>query len=160
MDDKHIILYNYYLKYNGGNLSVAKKIFTKLPSVAKSILIDVINDLPGRIKDEFRDRIATNLLQGKNPIMELNTEIQNRIYNNLIKDGTYSINEINKLFNKPLIKYNVIKELIPKSYAFLNLSNQKNYNSENLDDFNELHKSELYGGSVYKQKYYKYKYKK
>ena len=183
MEDKHSILYNHYSKYNAGNPallrsvgSISKNILTKLPNITKSILKDVINDLPGKMKDEFRDRIASNLLQGKNPITELSSDIKNRVYNDIVKDGNYSLSEINKVFHKGPIYFetndldnldnlgnNLSKQYpVPKSYSeFFNFppTNHSSESSENSDDSSESDNQQLYGGSIYKQKYYKYKYK-
>jgi hypothetical protein len=166
MEEKHSILYNHYSKYKAGNTailrsvgSVTKNLLTKLPGATKSILKDVINDLPGKMKDEFRDRITSNLLQGKNPITELTSDIKNRVYNDLIKDGHYDINELNILFNKP-ISSNVAKIRSPFSIDYNNLDNldYKVYSkSDDSESSDESDKRQLYGGSIYKNKYYKYK---
>jgi len=182
MEEKHSILYDHYSKYNAGNAallrsvgSIGKNLVTKLPSITKSVLKDVVNDLPGRMRDEFRDRIATNLLQGKNPIVELNNDIQNRVYNDLIKEGIYNTNDLNRLFNKPASSYvaelsplsitynnlgdNILKQYPkPKSYSeYFNFPYTKSDDSESSENSDDSNKQQFYGGSSYKNKYYKYK---
>ena len=100
MEDHNSILYTYYSKYNAGNSRFTHAL-TKLTPFAKDVLKDVITELPTKLKEKIRDDIATEILSGNNPLDTLSKSIVNKAFENALKSGEYSEEDVYKAF-KPL----------------------------------------------------------
>ena len=165
MEDKHPILYNYYSKYNGGNSALRlSKSLTKLAPMAKTLLKQVIEDLPGKMKESARDQIASDIFQGKNPLESFSQGLMNRAYNDIKSTGDYDRNELDTAFNKK----NVIidsRRNTPITYSYFRPNDNFNQYSNNdydnnydnnYHENNKEKKQQLYGGSIYMHKVDKY----
>jgi len=100
MDNHNSILYTYYSKYKSGNPRFTHAL-TKLAPFAKDVLKDVITELPTKLKEKIRDDIATEILSGNNPLDTLSKSIVNKAFENALKSGEYSKEDVYKSF-KPL----------------------------------------------------------
>jgi hypothetical protein len=165
MEDKHHVLYNYYAKYNAGNnaLRISKNI-GKVSPIIKTILTQVVEDLPGRMKESVRDQIATDIFQGKNPLETFSQSVLNRAYNEMREKGEYDRYELDKAFGKKSViidsnantnMSSLLKKSLSNNYMmpktddyFKNAKKSYNENQENINEFR--------GGSIYKYKISKY----
>jgi len=154
MENTHSILYNYYSKYNGGNTALRiSKSLTKLAPLTKMLLKEVIEDIPGKMKESVRDQIASDIFQGKNPLESFSKGIINRAYNELKSSEEYDRKELDTVFNKGNVildsRRNTSILQNPVNYVY----NKESYNNTNR---NRQNGNELYGGLIeYKvAKYY------
>jgi len=174
MENNNSILNKYYSKYKAGsNVVRFTRAVSKLAPFAKEVLKDVIRELPSNLKDKIRDDIATEILQGNNPLDTLSKSLFDRAYKEALRSGEYSTEDVYNAFKplgirKPL--YAKVANLNPSiqnipyipprpSFDFSKLKN-KVYYTESSDDDEENENKEpmLRGGqsNIYHNKILKY----
>ena len=102
MENHNSILNTYYSKYKAGTNAVRfSRAISKLAPFGKEVLKDVVRELPGNLRDKIRDDIATEILQGKNPLETLSKSLIDRAYKEALNSGEYSKEDVINFF-KPL----------------------------------------------------------
>ena len=168
MENHNSILNTYYSKYKAGsNVVRFSRAVSKLAPFGKEVLKEVIRELPVNLRDKIRDDIATEILQGKNPLETLSKSLIDRAYKEALNSGNYSKEDVNNAFKSlgktgPLYAKtsNITSPFTyTPMYDFAKYNNKVYYTeSSDEDEENQSENIQLKGGksNIYYNKMLKY----